>query len=110
MPKVPWSTLLSQLPLVMRAVDTLVDTVAIKNAARSAAPAIESLQARVTALEEQQRASADLLKQLAEHVNTVAVAAQETSAMLRRTLIMASVGSGLALVAFVMALWLLLRG
>ena len=110
MPRVPWSSVLSQLPLLVRAVDGLIDSTVRTNAVRETASAVEGLHARLVAVEEQQRASADLLKQLAESVNAVAVTADATSRLLRRTLIVASVGAGVAVLALILVVILWVRG
>jgi hypothetical protein len=110
MPRVPWTTVLNQLPLLVRAVDGLIDSTVRSNAVRETASAVELLQARLVAVEEQQRASADLLKQLAESVNAVAETADATSRLLRRTLIVASVGAGVAILALILVVILWVRG
>lgn len=110
MPRVPWSSVLSQLPLLVRAVDGLIDSTVRTNAVRETASAVEGLHARLVAAEEQQRASADLLKQLAESVNAVAVTADATSRLLRRTLIVACAGAGVAVLALILVVILWVRG
>jgi hypothetical protein len=110
MPRIPWTSVVSQLPLLLRAVDGLVDSTVRSNAIRETASAVEGLHARLSAVEEQQRTTADLLKQLAESVNAVAVAADAASRQLRRTLIVASVGAGVALLALILVVVLWVRG
>ena len=110
MPKLPWGLLLNQVPTVMRAIDALIDTTTRRNAAREAAPVLEALQSRIAQLEEQQRVSADLLKQVAEHVSAVAVAAEESSRLLRRAFVLAAVAGGLALVAVIMGVLAWMHG
>jgi len=109
MPGVPWTTVLNQLPLLLRAVDGLIDSTVRTNAVRQTASAVEELQVRLATAEEQQRASADLLKQLAESINAVAVAADGTSRLLRRTLVVASIAAGVAILALILAVVLWLR-
>jgi hypothetical protein len=109
MPKVPWNLLLHQLPTLMRAVDTLIDTTARRNAARDTAPVLETLQKRVAAMEEQQQLSADLLRQLAENINTVAQGAEESARTLRRVEIVGWTALGLALLACLLAIVLWVR-
>jgi len=109
-PRLPWGTVLSQLPLLLRAVDGLIDSTARSNAVRETVTAVEAAQVRLAAAEEQQRASAALLKQLAESVNAVAVTADATSRLLRRTLIVASVGAGVATLALILVIILWVRG
>jgi hypothetical protein len=101
---------LSQLPLLVRAVDGLIDSTVRSNAVRETATAVEAAQIRLGAIEEQQRSSADLLKQLAESVSAVAVTADTTSRLLRRTLIVASVGAGVATLALILVVILWVRG
>jgi hypothetical protein len=110
MPRVPWTSVLTQLPLLLRAVDGLIDSSARNNAVRETASAVEALHVRLGAVEDQQRASADLLKQLAESVNAVAVTADATARLLRRTLIVAWVGAGVALLALILVVVLWARG
>jgi len=110
MPNVPWSFLLTQLPTVMRAVDTLIETTARRNVMRDTGPLIESLEQRVAALEEQQRVSADLLKQVTEHVSAIAVAAEESSRQLRRLQNTVYAAGAVALVALVLGIVLWVRG
>ena len=110
MPRVPWSSVLSQLPLLVRAVDGLIDSTVRTNAVRETASAVEGLHARLVAAEEPQRASADILKQLAESVNAVAVTADATSRLLRRTLIVACAGAGVAVLALILVVILWVRG
>jgi hypothetical protein len=110
MPKLPWTVILSQLPTLMRAVDTFAESTARKNAERDTRPAIESLHKRIASLEDQQRASADLLKQLAEHVNTLAGAVQASSLALRRATVVGGVAAAVSLIALVLAIILWVRG
>ena len=110
MPIVPWGFLLNQLPTVVRAVDTLIETTARRNAVRDTTSLIESVELRVAALEEQQRISADLLKQVTEHVSAIAVAAEESSRHLRRLQNAVYAASAVALVALVLGIVLWIRG
>lgn len=110
MPNVPWNLLLNQLPMLMRAVDTLIDTTAKRNAARDTAPVLETLHKRIVAMEEQQQLTADLLKQLAENINTVAQGAEESARALRRVETVGWTALGLALLACVLALVFWVRG
>lgn len=110
MPNLPWNVLLNQLPTMMRAVDALIETTSRRTAARDAAPAIDSLQRRVAALEEQQRISAELLKQVTEHVGAVEAAGEATAAMLRRAVTIATAAAVIALVALAIGIVLWVRG
>jgi hypothetical protein len=110
LPKIPWTTVVNQLPFLLRAVDGLIDSTVRSNAVRETATAVEGLQVRLSAVEEQQRTTADLLKQLAESVSAVAVAADGASRLLRRTLIVASIGAAVAILALVLVMVLWLRG
>jgi len=110
MPNVPWNLLLNHLPTLMRAADTLIDTTAKRNAARDTAPVLETLHKRLAAAEEQQQLSADLVKQLAENINTVAQGAEESARMLRRVEMIAWTALGLALLACVIAIVAWVRG
>ena len=110
MPNLPWNLLLNQLPTVMRAVDTLIDTTSRRNAERDTMPRLESLATRAAALEDQQRASADLLKQLAEHIAAVETAADGLSTQLRRVFIVASVAGVLSLIGIVIGVLAWVRG
>jgi hypothetical protein len=109
-PKIPWTTVVNQLPFLLRAVDGLIDSTVRSNAVRETASAVDGLQMRLSAVEEQQRTTADLLKQLAESVNAMAVAADGASRLLKRTLIVASIGGAVAVLALVLVMVLWLRG
>ena len=108
MPRVPWSTVVKGLPALMAAADALISLAS--KGRDQAAPAIRSLEDRVAALEEQQRTAADLLKRLADQVNALAAASEASSILLRRTMLVAAIGTGLALVACIMGVWLWVRG
>jgi hypothetical protein len=110
MPTLPWGFLLGHLPTMVRAVDTLIDSTARRHAARETAPVLESLHQRVAQLEDQQRASAELLTQMAERVNALAVAVDESSRLLRRATILAGVAVGLAALAVVLGAMAWIRG
>jgi len=110
MPNLPWNLLLNQLPTVMRAVDTLIETTSRRNAERDTLPKLDSLAARVSALEDQQRQSADLLKQLAEHIAAVETAADGLSTQLRRVFMVASVAGVLSLIGIVIGVLAWVRG
>jgi hypothetical protein len=117
MPNVPWTTLLNHFPTVLRAVDSLMETSRRNAAARDTAPALEALHHRVTALEDEQRAAAAVLKQLAEdasglaqQVNTLTVASDAATATLRRLLLVANIAAVLALAACIGVILLWARG
>jgi hypothetical protein len=110
MPNLPWNLLLNQLPTVMRAVDTLIDTTQRRNVERDTMPKLESLASRAASLEDQQRASAELLKQLTEHIGAVETAAAGLSAQLRRVLIVASIATVLSVIGIVIGVIAWVRG
>ena len=110
MPKLPWNLILNQLPTLVRAVDTLIDSTSRRNAARDTVPALENLAQRLTAAEDEQRMSAGLLKQVAENVTAVALAAEASAATVRRVQVIASAALVLALIAAVLAIVALVRG
>jgi len=117
MPNVPWTTLLNHFPTVLRAVDTLMETSRRNAAARDTAPVLDALNHRVTAIEEQQRAAAGVLKQIAEdasglaqQVNTITVATETAAAALRRALVVAIIAAVLALAACIGVVVLWARG
>lgn len=72
----PWGTILSQAPTVVDAANRLLNQTRRRHPESGAPGEFESLQERIAALEEHDRADAAVLKQLAEEVAVLARASQ----------------------------------
>ncbi|HET7598087.1 MAG TPA: hypothetical protein VFK15_14230 [Burkholderiales bacterium] len=101
----PWGTILSNAPTVVDAANRLLSQTRRRSDAGDGPPgALESLQARIAALEEHDRADAAVLKQLAEEVAALARASEVIALRMRLVLLL----SLIALVAAVAAIGLAL--
>ena len=99
-----WTTILKQAPVLIAAADALLARSRAAPAAAAPADDAPVLRRRIAALEQQQQAQADLVKQLAEQVAALTIAAQAGAARARQATLVGSAGLGLALVAAVLAL------
>lgn len=74
-----------------------------KHAVSMTAADIESLRQRTMALEQQQQASAELLKQLADHATAITSAAHEVRAEVQQAFVLSIVAVVLAIAAVLVA-------
>lgn len=102
---IPWPVILRQAPILLKAADALLASSRRRSAHDTAATDLQALRARIAELEQQQQAYADVVKQLADHINAITVAAQASSLRSRQSFVVATVGVGLGLVACLLA-WL----
>ena len=102
---IPWPTILRQAPALLAAADALLARVRRRSVEQAAATDVQALRARIAELEQQQQAAADLVKQLTDQINAVAVAAQASEARVRQSLMLAAVGVGVGLVACLLTWW-----
>lgn len=98
---IPWATILRQAPTVLAAADALLANSRRRTAA--AATDDQALRQRLDHLEELQRANADLVRQLADQVSALAVAAQVNAARVRLAVTLGVIGVSLALMACLLA-------
>jgi hypothetical protein len=95
---IPWSRLLKDAPALLVAADALLAK-SRRQATQPAGNDLEALRQRIAELEAHQRANADLVKQLADHINAVGLAAEASSARVRQTFYLAIAACGVALIA-----------
>lgn len=98
---VPWGALLKNAPLILQTANALWNTVKGTKAQPPAGTDSEALERRVASLEEHDRANAELIRQMAEQVEALTVAAQVLAARMR--IMLMAVGA-LALVSIALAL------
>ena len=91
--------------MLLKAADALLARSRHRSVEHTATTDVQALRARIAELEQQQQAFADVVKQLADHINAVAVAAEASSRRSRQSFLVATVGVGLGLVACLLA-WL----
>lgn len=83
MPEIPWGTILKNAPALLAAAETLLLQARRRPAASEVSGDINVLRKRIGELEEQQRASAELVKQLADQMSAMTVAAEQSASRLR---------------------------
>jgi hypothetical protein len=83
MPQFPWKIILKNAPVIVAAAESLLNQSRQRAAATEATADTVALRRRVMELDEQQRASAELVRQLADQVNAMAQAAEQSASKLR---------------------------
>jgi hypothetical protein len=101
---ISWQAILKQAPALLAAADVLIAR-SRRPVAPTAATDVEALRQRIAELEIHQQAYADLVKQFADHINAVALAAEASSLRLRQCFAIATAGVCLGLLACVLV-WL----
>jgi len=100
---VPWGTLLAGAPALARAADSLLNGAKSRRGDLASASDVQSLAARVAFLEEQDRADAEMLKQVADQMFALTTASEVLAARLRWLLVVAVVALGLSVLAVAVA-------
>ena len=83
MARIPWATILKNAPMLLGAADALLAQARQRSVATEITGDITVLRRHIAQLEEQQRASAELVKQLADQVNAMTLAAEQSATRLR---------------------------
>ena len=104
MPSIPWGTILKNAPAILAAADALLVQARRRSATTEVAGDVNVLRRRLAELGEQQRASAELVRQLADQVNAMTSAAEQTAAKLRVAYALAIAGTVLGIVGCLTAL------
>jgi hypothetical protein len=104
MPSIPWGTILKNAPAILGAADALLAQARRRTAATEVSGDLNVLRRRIVELDEQQRASAELVKQLADQVNAMTLAAEQSAARLRLAYGLAIAGTLLGITGCLMAL------
>jgi len=99
-----WPAILKQAPALLAAAEVLMAK-SRRPVAPTADSDVEALRQRIVELETHQQAYADLVKQFADHITAVAVAAQASSLRVRQCFALATAGVCLGLLACVLV-WL----
>jgi hypothetical protein len=84
--------ILKNAPTLLAAADALLAQTKRRTPPAEVAGDLHAVRRRVAELDEQQRASVELVKRLADQVNAMAVAAEASSARLRHAYVMAIAG------------------
>jgi len=96
---IPWPTILKQAPALLAAADALIARSGRRPVAPTAETNIETLRQRVADLEAQQQSYADLVRQLADQLGAITVAAEASSVRVRQCFVLAAAAVGLGLLA-----------
>lgn len=101
---IPWGTLLAGAPALARAADALLSGAKARSSDRASTSDLQSLAARVAFLEQQDRADAEMLKQVADQMAALTTASEVLAARLRWVLVLSIAALGVAVVAVTLAL------
>ena len=101
---IPWATIIKSAPALLAAADALLLQTRRRNVTEVSGD-LNALRQRVAELDEQQRASAELVKQLAAQVSAMAQAAQGSAAILRRAYMIAIAGTVLGAIGCLLAIF-----
>ena len=100
---IPWKTILKNAPMLLGAADALLAQARQRSVATEISGDITVLRQHVARLEEQQRASAELVKQLADQLSAMTMAAEESAARLRLALGLGIAGTVLGITGCLLA-------
>ncbi len=101
---IPWATILANAPAMVRAADALLSSARTGKAPVAASEEFQNLAKRIEALEKHDRADAELLKQIADQIDTLTTATEVLAARQRWLLALGVVSAVLAIVALVLAI------
>ena len=102
--RLPWATILTETAALLKQAKNLRDARA-EGPAPPASNDIDALRHRIAELEQQQRADAEIIQQLATEVARIAAAAEVTAARARQAYLIAIAAVVLGVVATVIAFW-----
>jgi hypothetical protein len=104
MPSIPWGIILKNAPALLAAADALLVQARRRTVATDVGGDLNALRRRVAELDEQQRASAELVRQLADQVNAMTQAAEQSASKLRLAYALAITGTVLGIAGCVIGL------
>jgi hypothetical protein len=93
MASIPWGTILKNAPAILGAADALLAQARRRGAATEVSGDVNVLRRRLAEVDEQQRASAELVRQLADQVNSMTLAAEQSAARIRIAYALAVAGT-----------------
>jgi hypothetical protein len=101
----PWTSLLKQAPSLVKAADALVSNATLRKTTRGHANALKALDERVAHLEAHDRVDAELMKRLAEEMETLTRTAAVVASRVKAAMVLSALALALGLAAVV---WLAL--
>jgi hypothetical protein len=104
MPSFPWKTILKNAPMLLGAADALLAQARQRSVATEIGGDINVLRQHVARLEEQQRSSAELVRQLADQLSAMTTAAEQSESRLRIAYALAITGTVLGIAGCVIGL------
>ncbi len=102
---IPWGTLIASAPVIARAAESFAGSTRARETDAASATDVRALAGRVAELDERDRMTADLVRQLSEQVTTLTGASTVLAARLRWMSWIAGSATVLALTALVFAIW-----
>ncbi len=101
---IPWELILTKGPVLVAAASGLLNGSRRRSDDIAAAKDVVTLRDQVAALASDQQTATDLLRQVADHVSTLAKGAEATAARAQWALIVATIGCVLGFVALLISL------
>jgi hypothetical protein len=99
---IPWAVLLTKAPEIAKAADTMLSGTRSQKATSAAVDQLRGLTDRIEVLENQNRAHAELLKQITDQVGALTTATEVLAARQRWLLAIGILSLGLAILAVVL--------
>jgi chromosome segregation ATPase len=99
----PWAALLTKAPELARAADTMLSGTRSRQSTSAAVDQLRNLTDRIEALENRDRAAAELLKQITDQVSALTTATEVLAARQRWLMAIGILALGLAILAVVLA-------
>jgi hypothetical protein len=101
---IPWAALLAKAPEIARAADALLSGTRSRNVTTGTVDQLRNLTDRIEAVENHDRADAELLKQVTDQIGALTIATEVLAARQRWLLAIGALGLVLAILALVLAL------
>ena len=102
---IPWDTILANAPSILRSTDALLSETKVRSPAAASRNDLQTLADRVTALEQRDRETAELLTKISTQVAALTTAGEVLEARVRWLLVLAIVASAMSVLALGVALF-----
>ena len=102
---IPWDTILANAPSILRSTDALLSETKVRSPAPASRNDLQALADRVTALEQRDRQTAELLTKISTQVAALTTAGEVLEARVRWLLVLAIAASVMSVVALLVVLF-----